>query len=474
MISQSLYRILVPDAPHSRRTESDMPGNLEFLARAEISPFLTGRPVQPGLQAPTLVSSHAGAIERILFAFPGDSFGHADDVAAYRSVIEALRAGTEFVILHHERDRAEIVQWFRAAGHDDANVTYVPLPSYVTFTDWAEDAYVSLHDSVDGSHYLMEPWRFLRDGDALIADAVEEYTPSRASQAPLIFQGGNCLIGDGVWLLGKDYFADSVGLVTGSRPPVPVPAGADPATLVRQLFTDYLDSGRRLLVVGTPRPIPLASSVGSKEGRRYFIDLPAGGVGSYQPIFHIDMFITLVGADEAGRPRALVGSPRLADQMLGTSSPFALDDVYDSIADDLAAEGFQVTRNPLVHHRTDGDKFTLAVLRAYAAEAGNESFAPGVADLDRAGARDADFVQIRDWHHVTWNNCLVENSARHGKHVYMPTFGQGHAELAPLDSWMEQLWTSLGFQVHRLADFNRFARRQGVVHCIKKYLGRGA
>ena len=37
---------------------------------------------------------------------------------------------------------------------------------------------------------------------ALIADNVEEHTSVRASQAPLVFQGGNCLIGDDFWLLG--------------------------------------------------------------------------------------------------------------------------------------------------------------------------------------------------------------------------------------------------------------------------------
>jgi hypothetical protein len=35
------------------------------------------------------------------------------------------------------------------------------------------------------------------------------------------------------------------------------------------------------------------------------------------------------------------------------------------------------------------------------------------------------------------------------------------------------LWEESGFTVHLLGDFNPFARRQGVVHCIKKYLRRG-
>lgn len=80
----------------------------------------------------------------------------------------------------------------------------------------------------------------------------------------------------------------------------------------------------------------------------------------------------------------------------------------------------------------------------------------------------------RDWYHVTWNNCLVENSAEVGRHVYLPTFGHGvNADLAVIDEWTERFWSARGFTVHLLADFTPFAERQGVVHCIKKYLARG-
>ena len=81
---------------------------------------------------------------------------------------------------------------------------------------------------------------------------------------------------------------------------------------------------------------------------------------------------------------------------------------------------------------------------------------------------------MRDWYHVTWNNCLVENSAAQGKHVYLPTFGHGeNRDLGKLDDAMKAFWEERGFTVHLLGDFGPFARRQGVVHCIKKYLGRG-
>jgi hypothetical protein len=451
------FRQLVPDAPLHRRTDSDVYPTSTLERRANAASAI--RAVRPGLQEPSLVSSCDGAIGTILFAFP--QYGVADGAlaAAYKSVIAALRVGTRFVVVHHAG--APVESWF--AGHPAENVTYVPLPDYVSFTDWAEDGYVALKDT-DGAGYLMEPWEFPRAGDSLIADAVADYSPLTASQAPLIFQGGNCLIGPDRWLLGKDYFADSVALLDEPRAPVELPAGADPDQFVRQIFADYVDAGRTLLVVGTTKVIPLRDYYGSRTGDDYFLDIASDGAGTFQPIFHIDMFTTLLGQD------VLVGSPRLADELLGTRSPFALDDVYDTIARDLAAAGLTVHRNPLVHRPTLGRRFTVAQLKAI----DDEALLDAVAELVSAGASDATAVTIRSWHHVTWNNCLVENSETHGKHVYLPTFGHGaNRDLAQLDAHMTRTFEGFGYTVHALADFNAFARRQGVVHCIKKYLDRG-
>ena len=134
----------------------------------------------------------------------------------------------------------------------------------------------------------------------------------------------------------------------------------------------------------------------------------------------------------------------------------------------------KVQRNPLVHRSTPGASFTLAQLRDIAAQPGNEALLEAVAELQAAGAADATSVQVRTWHHVTWNNCLVENSAAQRPQVYMPTFGhRPNTNLRVVDEAMKELWEARGFTVHMLGDFNAFARRQGVVHCIKKYLARG-
>lgn len=471
MISSALYQELVPDARSFKRTEADPPKTSLWKSRLETGAFLKLAPT--ALQHPELISTYKGTIENLLFAFPKFALAEPESVAAYQSVISALRTGTKFVIVHHPDGKPVIESWFTDAGHDLASVTFVELPDYVMFTDWAEDAYVSLRDSGTGVHYLMEPWEFKRAGDALIADAVEENTATVASQAPLIFQGGNCLVTDRHWLLGKDYFADSIDTVQGPRAPVSIPQGEDVSDFVKRLFKDYVDEQRELLVVGTDKPIPIAAMRGIVEHGAYFLDLPSGGAGTFQPIFHIDMFLTPFSEDANGRLRFLVGDPTLADLILGTSSPYSLPDIYDKIAADLTAAGFAVTRNPIVHRAVNSRSFTVKQLVDIAAKPGNEDLVAAVKELKVAGAMANDQVTVREWHHITWNNCLVEASVSEGKHVYLPTFGYGaNADLQAIDAHMKQLWEGFGFTVHLLGDFNSFAERQGVVHCIKKYLSR--
>ena len=470
MAASSLYRALVPDAPLHRRTDVDQPRGPQFGPRAAAV-----RKVVPGLQAPRLVSSFDGTIERILFCFPSWAAAEPALVDAYGSVLSALRVGTRFVAVHHASVRPVVEGWFRAAGHAPASVEYVPLPDYVALTDWAEDAYLAVEDGADGTTYLMEPWEFGRVGDALIADAVEEHCDLAATGSPLIFQGGNCLVGDDFWLLGKDYFADTVALLTGDSPPVEVPPGQQGTAMAKKLFATYVESSRRLILVGTKKPIAVRELVGSRSGRDFWLDIAADGAGTFQPIFHIDMFVTLVGPDSDGTSfEVLVGAPSLADELLGTSSPFALPEVYDRIARNLYAAGFTVRRNPLVHWPTPGETLNLARLVELSREPDGAVLLPAIAELKAAGAGPSTKVRVRDWHHITWNNCLVERSAAAGRHVYLPTFGHGDfAALGQIDDWMKGLWEDLGFTVHLLGDFNLFARRQGVVHCIKKYLARG-
>ena len=393
MVPTSLYRILVPDALPHRRTDRDVYSSRRFETRARAAPFLIEHPVQPGIQTPSLIPSAQGAIETLLFAFPAYGVTDARYAAAYQSVIQAFRPGTKFVVVHHRSLLTEVAAWFTAAGHPAANITYVPLPDYVSFTDWAEDAYVALRDAADGSTYLMEPWEFPRAGDALIAESVQDHALLMASQAPLIFQGGNCLIGDDFWLLGKDY----------------LPTVSTPATEPAACHRPWRNKPRRLCPYVVCRLRRRPPKAGSRRTRKpisvqHSMELvPTTStswtsrqiVGAYQPIFHIDMFTTLVGRDNTGAFEVLVGSPALADELLGTRSPVSLSDVYDSIAGDLATAGMKVHRNPLVHRPTVGRAITLVELRRLANQPGNEALIDAVDELVAAGATDSTSVRVQ-------------------------------------------------------------------------------
>ncbi|KYC37592.1 hypothetical protein WA1_39680 [Scytonema hofmannii PCC 7110] len=164
------------------------------------------------------------------------------------------------------------------------------------------------------------------------------------------------------------------------------------------------------------------------------------GTGEKQPIFHIDMFISLAGRSPSGKYRLLVGSPTYADQILLGQEPVdhALGEIFDDIANTLQDVGFEVIRNPMPLTYVDIPE-----------------------------------IKVRTWYFATANNCLIEIDPNSGNSVWLPTYGHGDwADLAPIDAENKRIWEELGFKVYELTDFHPFAQNLGSVHCIKKYLER--
>ena len=109
MVSESLYRRLVPGAPLHRRTDRDPLG---AVARDRAESLRSATPPSPGLTDPRLHSTWQGRIEQILFAFPAWAVEDPESATAYRSVIAALRPGTEFVVVHAASARDTVEEWF--------------------------------------------------------------------------------------------------------------------------------------------------------------------------------------------------------------------------------------------------------------------------------------------------------------------------------------------------------------------------
>lgn len=392
---------------------------------------------------PRLISSAHGEITEMLLTIPAYAVislsGLPNPLAeTYRDLLAKLPTSIRIIVVTHEAVEEEVSRWLAEAGFLERAVV-IAARDHLHFSVWAEDGYVVVEDEQSGSRYLLEPYEFPRFGDSLIADLVRNQSELLSNQAPLYFQGGNVLIGDSFFLLGADYPANTLRRYL-NRVIVPAP-GEVPAATVHRLYKEYLDVGRELVYVGSTMPVP------AEERRTLTIDgeewtevLHFGNTaGTVQPVFHIDMFISLAGRDADGVYQMLVGSPRLAAEALEVPLwPQSMQEVFDNLAQGLERRGFKVIRNPLPHVYMDDPE-----------------------------------SRVRTWYFATANNALVQISGQAGRRVWLPTYGHGHwTVLQKTDEMNREIWQSLGFSVTLLGDFHPFAENLGAVHCIKKYLNR--
>lgn len=396
------------------------------------------------LERPSLVSSLHGGIEKILFTIPGWVFfpeeardeNEAELIRKYAAVFRALLATVPeeagVVVLLNDVARERLEQWIVEFGLG-GRCEVVSAPDGMRYTVWAEDAYSICDDLADDETYFVEPASFNRGDDAYIADRIARETPFESTQVQLYFQGGNILIGDDFWFIGADYPANSLrlGFIT-------VEAGETTEQAVKRGYGSLMDGGRTLIPIGSR--VPVRSQVERPimlNGERWTEVLYFGNHrGTVQPLFHIDMFITLAGRDGEGKYRVLVGSPAVAAELLNEPLPEgAMQPVFDDIARGLEELGFRVIRNPLPTAYDDDDE-----------------------------------EKKRYWYFATGNNVILQDDP---KTVWLPTYGHdAWGKLSVTDDANAELWAGLGYEVRRLPNFHPFAANLGAAHCIKKYLGR--
>jgi hypothetical protein len=410
------------------------------LGRAALTFRALGTVVKrPGPAKPRIVSSAHGPLRHLLFCYP--SYAGGEDVYrnVYADLFRQLPNSVELTILAHPSVVPDLQSIVDTAPQ---NATIVEAPDYLHFSVWAEDPYVVVDDvgSELGQTFLVEPFIFPRYGDAAVAELVAEATPLQSTQSPLYFQGGNVLVGDDFILLGVDYLLETWDTFVRYTPVLDLPTSpGEILPFITKLFRTTFDPDRQLLFAATRLQVPTKREEPFTVDGKEWTQILYAGTGTHQPIFHIDMFITLTGRSPSGRYRVLVGSPTDAARLLGEPAlDHAMGPIFDDVARQLIAQNFEVIRNPLpLTYVDDPDSRT------------------------------------RTWYFATSNNCLVQVDDVAGNHVWLPTYGHGPwADLRATDDANKQVWEQLGFTVHQLADFHVFAQSLGSVHCIKKYLAR--
>jgi hypothetical protein len=387
--------------------------------------------------------SHAhGPLRHLLLCFPDDAALLPGYRAAYADLFAKLPASTELTVLAHPSSGGELER-LAAAAVRDGRVRIVHAPEDLRFTVWAQDPWVVVDDPASGP-CLVRPASFGREGDGEVADVLARATSIGSRQSSLWFHGGSVLVGDAFILVERGCL-DLTLSTQEEGGATPVPPGRTALDYGAELFAHTLDPARKLIFVGPSQPVPdeIRRPITVKD-REVLEFLPGIAEGAH-PLGHLDMFITLAGRNASGRYRLVVGSPALADEVLGRPClPHALSELFDDVAAQLVEHGFDVVRNPLPLTYADGRRSVEGQVR-----------------------------EVRIWYFATANNCLVQIDAAAGDQVWLPTYGHGAwKELAATDEANRRIWEGLGFRVHQLTSFHAFAQRAGALHCIAKELER--
>lgn len=404
-----------------------------------------------------LVASCDGPIQELLLTIPDTVKGGWNNRNQARgsvamvldSLLRALPAQVHLYVMTHQSFAANIQTWLDEVGKAEL-ATIIPVPNEVNFTVWAQDSY-AITESSDKS-YLVEPFYMWRYADRVLADIFCQATGRfDDTQVPLYFEGGNMLVGDSFVLVGADYSNKTIKYL--KKQVLRHDGTQSVAAYVTELFGKYLDHHRDFIFLAANRSVPIAEERSfDRNGVEWTEQHLTGNVkNTVQPLFHIDMFITLVGRPVEGEPfEILVGDTRLASEVYGFAPvPTGIDEALNDIADNLALiSDFKVMRVPLpyIFH----DQFS---------------------------------IKTRLWYFATYNNAIVQN-CRHRPQdgesfVILPSYGDDQSvddelqRLATVDKFVAGVWRDLGFTPILIPKLQPCAVRQGALHCMTKYLSRG-
>jgi hypothetical protein len=388
---------------------------------------------------PKLVSSAEGKISKILFTIPKNIHNENGKPLwnIYQNIFKQLPEHTLIVLAVQQQALSFVHQWVLEHGIKE-RFFFIEIPAHINITVWAEDPFVVAEDTISGEKYFMEPHSFPRWEDGFIASFVSEKLNWNRTKLPIYFEGGNILVGDDFFLIGADYPIVSMGQTRKIIKPKDNESETD---FICRIYNESLDATRKMIIVGSTLPVPSNKTseieINGEQWTETFFQNNEGG--TVQPLFHIDMFVTLAGRKNGGKYRVLVGDPRLAAEILELDTiQYSMPELFDDVAKGLTNKGFEVIRLPLpMIYMDDPEK------------------------------------KKRRWYFASYNNCLVEIINEHYKTIWLPTYGYGAWEvLRKTDKYAKAIFEELGFNVIQLADYHPLAEDSGSLHCIKKYLDR--
>ena len=317
-------------------------------------------------------------------------------------------------------------------------IQFMKLGFPIANSEWAQDPF-SVLQSENGSPVLLQPLFSDRYMDKFISLALAANPELDALIKPtnLLIEGGNILGCGDLLLVGKDLLAQNI--LRRLKKSNGVQGSENMIEEIERMFLQ--DFGcRHIYWVGFEKALP---------------DLTRENHLTYQPAFHIDLFLTCGGRQPSGQELLFCGDPSLSAQLLSGKVAPALSRISPAVR-----ENFSLFRSTF------------------------ESKGPG----SIIGFPEMEIVSLPIYMYrgitYSYNNCLVESFGS-DKIAYLPNYivseeDDRYHELNPvfriLQPATEEIFLSHGFTEVRWIGPGKFFRTlsqmRGSLHCITKVLKR--
>jgi|GEM_PF-2480519 len=427
----------------------------------------------------SITNSVSGNIESILFALPIKSKGseRKNYLNVVRESIKVMPGVKIIMLIEMNKNETDAKAWKKQVAEEikslkDAippqnNTTLEVIKrdiidSEESFSTWAQDAVIVGTDEANMKYLLTakNPKREDRRNDGSIASRVAEHGLGYTLRKfDFQLEGGNVLVADDFILIGKDEIRHNGKYTTEKE--------------FLNKFKQHIGDKRKVFFVQSsehkPEDIPeevffekrnlerhLGEKYTSKSNGKEYTHHIHDWSGEIQPIFHIDVFITLLGYNKNNEYEILVGQPE------------AGFNIKNETNEDL----IRIFNNQMFHTQIRINECIENLERSF------NSFGKQIKiirnSLPLTYKKDG---YEHHWYWATYNNCLIQNGKN--KTVWLPTYGHPTRvnphwkELKEYDTKNYEKFRKMGFDVHFInTDFHRLAQKNGSFHCISKCLSR--
>lgn len=434
------------------------------------------------------VPSSLGKIKKMLFVLPKDAQADVryNFFPVLREVIEKINTVEKFIIIHRGYE-LKLDKTFEAWLHKHPQVELVAIKNEEgglapdsELSIWSQDHFYPLRATINAHPQIYgmvgnidSNFFFALERVAKHMDDTYVHPHFKLKQTGLPFEGGNILVGEDFMLVGiNDYYEG-----------------------VEEVYKKWF--GRNTIIfVETPISPPKQRTYPKKNTNRMMSSnilpaFPAKFYDRFQPLFHLDLFLTLAGYNATKTSYTIVvGHPELGVEDVQEIEP----DFYLFLNKWLTQ--MQASISSCVEHLKVSFKNQLNVKL----EIVSVPLVLTYNDIITSSKR------VREWFWTTYNNCLVEyipTPLPASKKVWLPSYGHPKTSdyshkvmdeevarpvraittgiikygdwsfLGKYDKISKQVWKSLGFEVCLLQqNYLPFARQHGSLNCFTNCLDR--